>query len=706
MPSGQLSPNVLENTAGLRRGARGIGLGLVGYGVAGLLSPALTDDLWQPSLTVAVFFLLCGGSLFWQCTDIPSGKNGYGPKILGALAGASVVVGAVVAMAEPGTPLSEFAVRSPISLVGGLFATLSLITLGLFGQRGTLSWLSALGILSLAVFLLTDYLFAIGAPGYDPAYRLITFPTSVAFGLLGFGLLLANPQAPPLRALRSHGLAGLIARRLLPAALVLPLLLLWLLRIGLVQEIVDLSFGYSVVTAVLIVSLGGVILYQASALDRLEISARRELAESEAEYLRRLGHAIEAAELYVWEVEPHSGHVYYSENYLTDLGYETEHADSHLTWWSAIIDPTDLERVRAGWQRMLSGTQALFQTELRLRRKQGDVRWMHLRTKAIAVGEERAARTIVGILMDVTERHDLAERLEDTQAKLKLAMDIAAVGYWEKDLATGKVYYSPEWKRLLGYADHELTNERKEWISRLHPDDRNSVLAQLDALDPDAVSQHPVEFRLAHKAGGYRWIASRAVVSRDEEGVPVRLHGVHMDVTERKQIEQRIRRISQHDPLTGLPNRALIREFADPLLASVRRQGKLAAVLFIDMDRFKPINDTHGHEVGDEVLKEIALRLKDSVRETDLVGRYGGDEFLVVLADVASEFAVGNVAQTCLDRLSRPYRVRGLELHTSPSIGIGLFPRDGADTDALIRSADAAMYKAKEQGRNRFRFFR
>ena len=296
-------------------------------------------------------------------------------------------------------------------------------------------------------------------------------------------------------------------------------------------------------------------------------------------------------------------------------------------------------------------------------------------------------------------------RLTEAQTKLRLAMDIASVGYWEKDLRRQTIYYSPEWKRLLGYSDDEIANDREEWLGRLHPDDRDLVRARLKALKSASVEDYSLEFRLRHKDGDYRWISSRAVLSRDDNGTPVRIHGVHVDITERKEVEERIRQISQHDPLTGLPNRALIHEFAESFLATARRGRRQVAVLFVDLDEFKPINDEHGHEAGDEVLKEVARRLRASVRESDLVGRLGGDEFLIVLADVQSEAAAARVARVCLRRVDRPYTFRGKSLCTTPSIGIALFPRDGGDVDTLIRHADAAMYRAKSEGRNTFRFY-
>lgn len=178
------------------------------------------------------------------------------------------------------------------------------------------------------------------------------------------------------------------------------------------------------------------------------------------------------------------------------------------------------------------------------------------------------------------------------------------------------------------------------------------------------------------------------------------------DITERKRAEEKLRHAAQHDALTGLPNRALVYEIGAQLIGGAKRhkQQKLA-VMFFDLDRFKPINDTYGHRTGDLMLQEVARRLKTSVRSSDLVGRLGGDEFVAVLTELQSDAHLESIASHLLKRLSEPYRIESLELHTSPSIGISLYTDDGNDIDLLIRRADAAMYHAKSRGRNNYQYF-
>lgn len=178
-----------------------------------------------------------------------------------------------------------------------------------------------------------------------------------------------------------------------------------------------------------------------------------------------------------------------------------------------------------------------------------------------------------------------------------------------------------------------------------------------------------------------------------------------LDVTEQKYAEQMALHAAQHDPLTGLPNRSIVYEFGSKLINSAIRHRKCLAVLFFDLDRFKPINDTYGHQVGDKMLREVAERLRSSLRSGDVVGRIGGDEFVAILDDVRSESDVALAARNLLNVLRKPYHVDAFELRTSPSIGISLCPHDGTEIDVLIRHADAAMYQAKANGRNTYQFF-
>jgi diguanylate cyclase (GGDEF)-like protein len=173
----------------------------------------------------------------------------------------------------------------------------------------------------------------------------------------------------------------------------------------------------------------------------------------------------------------------------------------------------------------------------------------------------------------------------------------------------------------------------------------------------------------------------------------------------RKQAEHDLRFVATHDPLTALPNRTMFGERLSQALSQARRYNRRLALLFVDLDGFKAVNDSYGHDVGDALLKEIAVRLRASLREGDVVGRIGGDEFVVLIEELADVERLSPVAQKILDTVARPATVRGYECHVTSSVGIGIFPQDGKDSQALLKSADNAMYRAKERGKNRFQFY-
>lgn len=211
----------------------------------------------------------------------------------------------------------------------------------------------------------------------------------------------------------------------------------------------------------------------------------------------------------------------------------------------------------------------------------------------------------------------------------------------------------------------------------------------------------------ARRKSGEPFVAGIRISRVDEpaSGNPTHYIWLLSDVTSRRQAEERIRHIAQHDSLTGLPNRlALLMRLAQ-ILPEARRHSWTVAVMFIDLDRFKIINDTLGHQVGDELLQEVACRLAATVRETDTVARLGGDEFVIVLPGLLSATDSAVVAGKVISSLSRAIRVGNHELHTSPSIGISLFPADGSDADTILRNADTAMYHAKSAGRNNYQFY-
>lgn len=295
--------------------------------------------------------------------------------------------------------------------------------------------------------------------------------------------------------------------------------------------------------------------------------------------------------------------------------------------------------------------------------------------------------------------------LNESETRLNLALESTQVGIWEWDLSNNRWYGSLTYFSALGYepvtgpADAHLEEQR------VHPDDRAAMREQVTAMMCSRGAHLHYEARMLHADGSYHWMSVRGkVVERDNAGKPTRMLGVRIDINELKQAEDRVHWLAHYDLLTGLPNRTLLHARINNAIAEPQKSAQPLALLFVDLDHFKHVNDTLGHRIGDELLVEVAKRMQSVVREHDTVSRQGGDEFILVLPDTDAN-AAAQLARTVLDKLSRRYQVEQYELVVTPSIGISLYPYDGQDFDALYRCADIAMYSAKRNGRNNFQFF-
>jgi diguanylate cyclase (GGDEF)-like protein/PAS domain S-box-containing protein len=316
---------------------------------------------------------------------------------------------------------------------------------------------------------------------------------------------------------------------------------------------------------------------------------------------------------------------------------------------------------------------------------------------------------IAGVLCACTETTEkvLARRqLAKNTEKLKLVTEAAELGFFDHDLVNDEMVWSERTKSHFGLPPDAKVS-RADLIAGWHPDDRDRMLKLMETLfAPGSDGRYQTEYRtIGITDGKERWIAARGQVYFDDFGKAVRLVGTSIDITDRKHTEQRLREAAQHDSLTGLPNRALLFDYCNHLLASADRLGANSAVLFIDLDRFKPINDLYGHDVGDKVLQEVARRLQICTRKEDIVSRLGGDEFVVVLPRIHSSEDPETVAQHILDKIAQPFHIDSLTLSVSPSIGISMFKQHASDLASLIRCADLAMYSAKRSGRNSFRMY-
>jgi diguanylate cyclase (GGDEF)-like protein/PAS domain S-box-containing protein len=377
------------------------------------------------------------------------------------------------------------------------------------------------------------------------------------------------------------------------------------------------------------------------------------------------------------------------------LGYESREEFTACNARDLYADPGDRARLletilREGGQRGV---------EVRLRRKDGRVLWLlesvHLITTA--AGQQ----ILEGTVVDITDRKLAETALRESEARYRLMAE-NSTDMISRTTSRGKVMYASDAVRsLLGYEPSEMTG--RSLFDFIHADDHHLVRRVTADLTSGEASSRTITYRAQRKDGRTIWFetTSRAIVDPDSHDI-VEFVSVSRDISERRRAEEQIEYQAYHDALTGLPNRLLFRDRLTIALAQAKRQRTQLAVMFLDLDRFKYVNDTLGHSLGDELLRNVADRLRSVLREGDTIARMGGDEFTVLLSDVRTAEDAAKTAQKLLETVAQPTRVDGHELYVTTSIGIALFPDDGDNAEMLLKNADGAMYRAKEIGRSSY----
>jgi diguanylate cyclase (GGDEF)-like protein/PAS domain S-box-containing protein len=311
-----------------------------------------------------------------------------------------------------------------------------------------------------------------------------------------------------------------------------------------------------------------------------------------------------------------------------------------------------------------------------------------------------------GTVEDITERVRAEAELRRRDEIWKLALESTGDGVWDWNLAEGVARMSRRCLEMYGFGAHDLRPSPHSMDQRTHPDDKARMLhdrrAHLEGRAPSYVNEH----RVLCADGSWKWVLARGmVISRDAHGKALRMVGTHTDITQRKEAEALIWHQANFDALTGLPNRRMLRDRLGQHMLRCDRERLQLALLFIDLDHFKAVNDTLGHEGGDRLLVEAAQRLGRCVRASDTVARMGGDEFTVVLPELREVREVERIVQAILREMARAFHLGDEPAFVSASIGITFYPGDGQTVDDLLRQADQALYAAKDGGRNRFGYF-
>jgi diguanylate cyclase (GGDEF)-like protein/PAS domain S-box-containing protein len=306
---------------------------------------------------------------------------------------------------------------------------------------------------------------------------------------------------------------------------------------------------------------------------------------------------------------------------------------------------------------------------------------------------------VVEYTHDITERKNTEEALRESEERYALAARGANDGLWDWDLRANTIYFSPRWKAMLGFDDREISTSPEEWLGRVHPDDRAALEAMIATHLIGDNQPFEGEFRIRRKDDTYSWVLNRGMAVRSKTGQAYRMAGSQTDITARKRAEAQLLYDAFHDALTGLPNRALFMDRLQHIIDSARRRtGALYAVLFLDMDRFKVINDSLGHLVGDQLLIAVGKKVSGCLRPGDTVARLGGDEFAILLENISDVNDAVDIAERIRTELAHPFIIAGNCVFTGFSIGIAPSAADYERPEQVLRDADIAMYQAKARG--------
>lgn len=310
------------------------------------------------------------------------------------------------------------------------------------------------------------------------------------------------------------------------------------------------------------------------------------------------------------------------------------------------------------------------------------------------------------VARDVTEKKQAEELLAAERRRLANILEGTNVGTWEWNVQTGETVFNERWAEIIGYTLDELAPiSIATWKKYTHPDDLKASAELLEKHFKKDLPYYECEGRMRHKNGNWVWVLERGkVVSWTDGGKPLLMYGTHQDITERKQSEEKIKHLATHDSLTDLPTLRLAEDRLTMAMGLASRHKKKAAVIFIDLDGFKKVNDTLGHEAGDLLLKTLSQRFLASIRKTDTIARIGGDEFLLIATELKSVDDAAQIAQKMLKLASQPVTLDGQKVVVSASIGIAFYPDHGEDINELIKLADEAMYRIKNAGKNGFSF--
>ena len=426
-----------------------------------------------------------------------------------------------------------------------------------------------------------------------------------------------------------------------------------------------------------------------------EVFGEEALRESEERFRRA---ALLSSDL-IHECDRQSNRIEWFGDVDGILGYAKDELPRTIEGWQKVIHPEDQARLAAAMATHFETGSPFFE-EYRVVRRDGTILHWHHSGTMLPGATGRPTRS-VGTIRDVSGRRQIDEALRVSEKRYRTLFERNLAGVYRSTLEGRILDCNESFARIFGYSSREEVLRQAAWDFYQKPEDREAALAKL--LERQSLTNY--ELCLKRKDGSLVWVLESESLLEGPDGRLSVIEGTTIDITERKRAEEQVKHLAFHDPLTSLPNRLLFNDRLTLAVAQAHRHNQKMAVLFLDLDRFKVINDSLGHSVGDELLRQVAERIQEHVREGDTVARLGGDEFTLLVPGINVEEDAAKIARKICDAIHAPFWIDGRELFVTTSLGVSVYPSDGHDAETLVRNADSAMYRAKEQGRDNYQLY-
>lgn len=556
----------------------------------------------------------------------------------------------------------------------------------------------AVGLIGLLI--LTGYIFSFHSEVTIQTYSHASIYTAICFILISLSLLFLRPTKGFMPLFISKTDGGIIARTLIPIVIIVPIILGYLRILGQHYSIYAPNSGlefYSIlITATLImitIFISDILLK--SNQKRLEVESKLHMSYTE------LNDLYNHAPCGYHSLNADGTIIRMNQTELDWLGYQEEEVvgKMKITEMLTPLAQRDFEK-RFGEFKEQGYIRDI---EVGYVRKNKSIFTVLLNATAVTDDDGKFLMTR-STVFDISERKRIEQELRLSEERFYSAMDTAPIGMAIVALDGSYVEVNQALCQLLGYNKEELLDMNFQKIT--HPDDLHIDIANSQKLIEGKIRLNQIEKRYLRKNGEIIWVQLTASILRDANtNDPLYFIAQVEDITDRKLVEERIRHLAYHDSLTNLPNRRLLLDRLTLAMDFAKRHQNVMALMFLDLDRFKYINDTLGHDVGDELLKAVAVRLNTALRSVDTIARISGDEFVIILNELSSPNEASLIAAKIIEMMNVRFLVHGHELNVSCSIGITLYPKDGLEISDLMKKADLAMYTAKESGRNQYRFY-